>query len=290
MPELLAPLIGRQAHPEDVRRINPLVPEKGIISQIIEETPDTRTFWISGLDGQVPFHLRPGQVAMLSLLGVGEGMFSAVDAGDHLQFSIKKVGKLTKALHEAEEGDSVGVRGPYGNGFPLELIQGKDLLFVAGGIGLAPIRSLIRHCLQHRDDYAGIHLIYGARTPECFVFKNEIFQLWPAMEDFGITLTVDQKDEQWPGNVGFVPAFIEKMRPVPGKTVCIICGPPTMIRLSLAALDRQGFAAEDVITTLEMRMKCGIGQCGRCNIGSCYVCLDGPVFSLADLKRFSAEY
>lgn len=290
MPEVLAPIIGRQAHTEDVRRINPLVPVKGIIGRIIKETPDTRTYCISGLDGKVPFHLKPGQVAMLSLLGVGEGMFSAVDAGDHLQFSIKKVGKLTKALHEAEEGETVGVRGPYGNGFPLEFIRGKDLLLVAGGIGLAPIRSLIRHCLQHRGDYAGLHLVYGARTPSDLVFKEEILKLWPAVEDFRITITVDQKDEQWQGNVGFVSALLDKMRPAPGKRVCIICGPPAMIRLSLAALERQGFAAEDVITTLEMRMKCGIGQCGRCNIGSCYVCLDGPVFSLADLKKYSSEY
>ncbi len=290
MPEVAAFSGQRLAGVDDVRRINPLVPVQAQITRAITETHDTKTLYVVGLDGKVPFSLNPGQVAMLSLLGVGEGMFSGVDAGDHLEFSIKKVGALTGALHEVEPGQIVGLRGPYGNGFPLEFCRGKNLLFVAGGIGLAPLRSLVRFCIKHRSDFGGIHLVYGARTPGDLAFKGEIAGEWVAVEDFAISLTVDQGDRDWQHHVGFVPNLLRELKPAPDNTVCLVCGPPAMIKNSIVVLEELGFAAEEVLTTLEMRMKCGIGQCGRCNIGSCYVCLDGPVFRLADLKRYSSEY
>lgn len=290
MPEVPAFLGQHLAEVDDVERINPLVPVQAQITRVISETRDTKTLYVVGLDGKIPFSLNPGQVAMLSLPGVGEGMFSGVDTSDHLEFSIKKVGVLTGALHEAEPGRVVGLRGPYGNGFPLEFCRGKNLLFVAGGIGLAPLRSLIRFCIKHRNDFGGMHLVYGARTPEDLAFKDEIAGEWAAVWNFTISLTVDQGDQDWQHHVGFVPNLLRELKPAPDNTVCIACGPPAMIKYSLSALEDLGFASEDVLTTLELRMKCGIGQCGRCNIGPCYVCLDGPVFSLADLKRLPSEY
>ncbi|QGG47806.1 Oxidoreductase FAD/NAD(P)-binding protein [Heliorestis convoluta] len=277
----------------DIKRINPLVPMKAKVTKIIEETPDVKTFYISKEEnGQmvVPFHTEPGQLAMLSLPGVGEAMFSATDAPDHLQLSIKKVGMLTNELHEIVPGQTVGIRGPYGNGFPMERIKGKNVLFIGGGIGLAPVRTAVRYCVDHRDDYGKLHLIYGSRSPADLVFQYDLFETWPALGDFKVSVTVDRGDDSWKGNVGFVPAYLEELKPDPDNSVCIICGPPIMIKFTLGILDKLGFTAENVITTLEMRMKCGIGKCGRCNIGSCFVCLDGPVFSLAEMKKMPNEY
>lgn len=268
----------------------PLVPVLGRISKIIEETPDVKTFHVV-TDGGRPFTPRPGQLAMLSLLPVGEAMFSVTWHGEeHLEFAIKKVGRLTAALHEAEVGQTVGVRGPYGNGFPVEELHGKDLVFIGGGIGLAPLRSLINHCLANRGDFGRIQIIYGARSPADLVFKEDLFRNWPQAPDTEVHITVDAADAEWQGHVGFVPAFLEELNPPPAGKVAITCGPPIMIKFVLAALERMGYRDEQVITTLEMRMKCGIGKCGRCNIGSKYVCLDGPVFTLAQLKNMPAEY
>jgi len=266
----------------------PLIPLKGRVSSIISETADIKTFHVTADYGK-PFKALPGQLAMLSLLDVGEAMFSVSSQGkDHLEFSIKKTGMLTDALHEISEGQSVGIRGPYGNGFPLNLIKGKDLIFIAGGIGLAPIRSLLNYCLENRQDFAHLQLVYGARTPEDLCFKREIFENWPVL-GIDVNLTVDQGDQDWDGPIGFVPAFLEKLSPHPEGKIVILCGPPLMIRFVLQSLDKLGFNHENVITTLEKRMKCGIGLCGRCNLGSKYVCLDGPVFTVAELDRLPVE-
>jgi len=269
---------------------NPLLPQVGEIIEIIEETPDIKTFHVTTADGK-PFTPMPGQLAMLSLLPVGEGMFSVTSQGEnHLEFGIKKVGILTEALHEAEVGQKVGIRGPYGNGFPVEDIKGKDLLFIGGGIGLAPLRSLINYCFDHREDYGQMEIIYGARSPEDLCFKKDIFENWPAKKDTKVEITVDKGDENWKGNVGFVPAYLEELNPPPQNKIAITCGPPIMIKFVLQALARMNYEPSQIITTLEMRMKCGIGKCGRCNIGSQYVCLDGPVFTLEQLNKLPPEY
>ncbi|GAW92999.1 FAD/NAD(P)-binding protein [Calderihabitans maritimus] len=269
---------------------NPLVPQIGKITKIIDETPDVKTFHVTTEQGK-PFTPMPGQLAMLSLLPVGEAMFSITSQGeDHLEFSIKRVGILTDALHEAEIGQEVGIRGPYGNGFPVEDFKGKDMLFIGGGIGLAPVRSVINYCIQHREDYGHLQIIYGARSPADLVFKEDLFENWPQVKDCEVNVTVDRGDENWTGHVGFVPAFVEELAPSPENKVAVICGPPIMIKFTLQSMEKLGFKDEQIFTTLEMRMKCGIGKCGRCNIGSCYVCLDGPVFSLAQLKKMPNEY
>jgi len=261
-----------------------------VVSDVIEETPDTKTFRIQTVDGKKPFLPKPGQLAMISIFGVGEAMFSITAQGeDYIDSAIKKVGVLTEALHSISPGQKIGVRGPYGNGFPIEGLEGFDLLFVGGGIGLAPLRSLIRHSLENRKNYGHIDILYGARSPEDLVFKDDLFENWTKQPDTIVHVTVDKADAVWDGNVGFVPAYLEELAFQPRNRKVIVCGPPIMIKYCSESLVRMGFDKKDVITTLEMRMKCGIGKCGRCNIGSKYICLDGPVFTLSELDDLPDE-
>ena len=269
---------------------NPLVPQVVKVIKITQETPDVKTFRMQTPDGKKPFAPLPGQLGMISVVGVGEGMFSITAQGeDWIESSIKKVGMLTEAFHELAEGQEIAIRGPYGNHCPVEALKGKDLIFIGGGIGLAPVRSLIRYCMEHREDYGHIDIVYGSRSPEDLCFKEDLFQNWPKEKDTRVEITVDRGNETWEGNVGFVPAYVEELAFSPENKKVILCGPPIMIKFTSEALVRMGFAKEDVITTLEMRMKCGIGKCGRCNIGSKYVCLDGPVFNLAELDELPDE-
>ncbi|MFA6808387.1 MAG: FAD/NAD(P)-binding protein [Eubacteriales bacterium] len=266
-----------------------LVPVRGKIIKIVEETVDTKTFHISTMDDKKPFDPQPGQLGMLSLPGVGEGMFSVTNKGEnHIEMSIKNVGELTDELHDAEEGQEVGIRGPYGNGFPLDYCKGKDILFIGGGIGLAPVRSLIMHCIRNRADFGKLTVIYGARSKGDLTFKEDLFKNWPQVPNMELNVTIDRAEEGWDGHVGFVPSYVEELKPKPQVTV--LCGPPVMIKFTLPALQKMGFADKDIITTLEMRMKCGVGKCGRCNIGSKYICLDGPVFTLEQLGELPQEY
>jgi len=270
---------------------NPLVPQIVEIVKIIDETPDVKTFHVRNENG-VPFDVRPGQLAMVSLLPVGEGMFSVSwqEEKEHLQFAIRRVGLMTDELHSVGVGHKIGVRGPYGNGFPVEACQGKDMLFIAGGIGLAPLRSFIKYCLKHRSDYGKIQVLYGARSYADLCFKDELFDLWPKAKDTEVFTTLDRPEEGWDGHVGLIPSYLEELNPAPEGKVAVICGPPIMIKFALKSLEKMGYNDEQVITTLEMRMKCGIGKCGRCNIGSEYICLDGPVFNLAQLRKLPPEW
>ncbi len=271
---------------------NPLVPEVATIIDIVEETPDVRTFVLEPDAGPV-FAYRPGQCAMVSVFGVGEAMISITSTWSPerpLELSVKRVGRVTAALHEAEPGHKVGVRGPYGNSFPVEEWEGKNLLFVGGGIGLAPLRALINYCLERRQSYSRVDIVYGARSPRDLCFKREIFERWPKVPGVAVHLTVDAADAQWQGAVALVPHFLERLAPSPSGTVAVTCGPPIMIRYTLATLEKLGFADEQIVTTLELKMQCGVGKCGRCNIGPRYVCLDGPVFTRAQLKELPQEY
>ncbi|SHI72757.1 FAD/NAD(P)-binding protein [Parasporobacterium paucivorans] len=269
---------------------NPLIPHVCQVTAIKQETPDVQTYRIQTLDGQKPFSPMPGQLAMISLPDVGEAMFSITAQGeDYIESAIKNAGQLTQAFHEMTPGQQIGVRGPYGNHFPVDDLKGKDLLFIGGGIGLAPVRSLIRYCFANREDFGHIDILYGARSPEDLVFKEDLSLNWPKEKDTTLHVTVDRGNETWEGNVGFVPAYLEELAFSPVGRKVILCGPPIMIKFASQSLMKMGFAKEDVITTLEMRMKCGIGKCGRCNIGSKYVCLDGPVFTLAELDELPDE-
>jgi len=271
--------------------VDELVPRKVCVESIKDETWDIKTFRVSFLEGE-PFSYLPGQCAMLSMPAVGEAMFSITSSPTRtpMEFSIKKVGKLTDALHMIEKGQELGIRGPYGNGFPVEDMQGKDLLFIGGGIGLAPLRSLINYSLDNRDDYGDINIVYGARSPEDLVFKDELFDKWPEYDNVKVDITVDEGDETWDGPVGFVPQFLEELNPTPEGKLAFTCGPPIMIKFVVQSLEKMGYKKDKIITTLEKKMKCGIGKCGRCNVGSKYICLDGPVFSLDELDDLPDDF
>jgi len=272
--------------------VNPLMPQTATVLDITAETPDIKTLRVSGKNG-LPFEFMPGQCAMLSIPPVGEAIFSITSSPtcrDCLEFSIKEVGAVSNALHSLAPGTQIGIRGPYGNGFPVAEMKGKDILFIGGGIGLAPLRSLIGYCFANRGDYGHIDIVYGARSPADLIRKSEVKETWAEQPDTRVYLTVDAEFPDWKGHVGFVPTYVSELAFTPQGKVAVTCGPPIMIRFVLQTLEKLGFAADQVITTLEMRMKCGVGKCGRCNIGPVYICRDGPVFSLAELNRLPAEY
>ena len=274
---------------------NVYLPHIAIIEKIIDETPGVRTFHFNFKDEKLreEFTFDSGQFGEYSILGIGEAPFcisSSPTRRDHLEFATQQVGRLTNALHRLGVGAEIGFRGPYGNGFPLDFLQGKSLVFIGGGIGLAPLRSLIWNVIDNRDKYKKIDIIYGARSPADLCFKYDL-GAWGKDKTITMATTVDEGDESWTGREGFVPQVLEQVAPSPENAVAIVCGPPVMIRFTFPVLGKLGFTPEQMITTLEKRMKCGIGKCGRCNIGNLYVCRDGPVFTYAQIKDFiSSEY
>ncbi len=270
-----------------------LIPKIGIVTDVRRDTPDVKTFRVVTPDGRKPFEHIPGQCAMISIPGVGEGMFSITSSPtveSYMEFSIKKAGHLTSFIHELEPGSMITIRGPYGNGFPVDTeLKGKSLLFVAGGIGLAPLHSVIDYCLAKRADYGEIEVVYGSRSKDDLVDIQEIRDSWEKADNFKMHLTIDRPQEGWDGHVGFVPNYVKEVNPSLDK-VALICGPPIMIKFTLQNMMDLGFARNQVYTTLELRMKCGIGKCGRCNVGSKYVCKDGPVFRFDQLDELPDEY
>ncbi len=274
-------------------KLDTLVPRVGVITDIRQETPDVKTFRVNAPEGGKLFEHMPGQCAMLYAPGIGEAMFSITSSPtnkEYQEFSIKKCGVLTDYLHELQVGDEITVRGPYGNAFPVETdLRGKDLLFVAGGIGLAPLRSVINYVLDNRENYGKVDIIYGSRSADDLVQLKEIKEVWMKAKDVNVYLTIDRPQDGWDGHVGFVPSYLKELELSSDKTV-LVCGPPIMIKFVLAALTDMGFSKEQAYTTLELRMKCGVGKCGRCNIGSKYVCKDGPVFRCDEVDELPDEY
>ena len=270
-----------------------LMPLVGVVTDIRQDTPDVKTFRVNAPGGGKVFEHIPGQCAMLSVPGAGEGMFSITSSPTNeafMEFSIKKCGCLTSWLHQMEVGQEIGIRGPYGNGFPVDTaFKGKDMLFIAGGIGLAPLRSVINYCRDKRADYGEIDIVYGARSMDDLVDYREIIDEWMADEGIHVHLTIDRPQEGWAGHVGFVPNYVKELG-FDTKKTAIICGPPIMIKFTLAGLTELGFDKTQVYTTMELRMKCGVGKCGRCNIGDKYVCKDGPVFRCDQLDHMPDEY
>ena len=272
-----------------------LIPRVGVVTEVRIDTPDIKNFRVVGTDGKKPFVHKPGQCAMISLPGIGEGMFSITSSPtntEYMEFEIKKCGCLTSWLHMLEPGQEITVRGPYGNGFPVDdAFVGRDLLIIAGGVGLAPVRSVINYCRHYRERYGKIDIVYGSRSKDDLAFYNEIISEWmsPAEKDVTVHLTIDREQEGWDGHVGFVPNYVKELAFETNKTV-IMCGPPIMIKFTLAGLKELGFSETQVYTTMELRMKCGVGKCGRCNIGSKYVCKDGPVFRFDELGELPDEY
>ncbi len=272
---------------------NPYIPEMATINRIIEETPNIKSFQVvfNNPEKMKNFKFEPGQVGQLSVFGVGESTFvinTPPTRMEYLQFSVMKAGEVTAALHDLYEGDQIGVRAPLGNYFPYEQMKGKNILFIGGGIGMAPLRTLILYMFDNRKDYKDITIIYGARTPKDLCYKEDIKE-WESRKDVDLILTVDAEFPGWDKKVGFVPTVLKETAPRPDNTVAITCGPPIMIKFVLEGLAQLKFPDDQIITTLEKRMKCGIGLCGRCNIGHKYVCKDGPVFSLKQLRELPDE-
>lgn len=271
-------------------------PELVRIVDVIEETPDIRTFKLEFQDTaqQKQFSFLAGQFAEYSVFGEGECTFciaSSPTRSDYLECSFKLAGKVTGAMHKLTIGDTMGLRGPYGNAFPLEAMKGKNVLFIAGGIGLAPVRCIIWNVLDLREQFKDITIIYGARSVADLVYKRELEE-WGQLPGVRTVYTVDPGGEtpEWKGEVGYVPTIVEKAAPTAENTVAIVCGPPIMIKYTMPVLQKAGFSDESIITTLENRMKCGLGKCGRCNIGNVYVCKDGPVFTYKQLLELPEEY
>ena len=267
---------------------SPFLPIPAILAAVRDETPDIKTFRVQ--PRQV-FDYRPGQFAMLSLWGYGEAPFSIASSrsdGDAMEFSIKRIGGFTEQMHLLQPGDEVGVRGPFGNGFDVEAARGADLVFVAGGIGLAPLRSLIHEVLAHRQDFGGIVMLYGARSPADLVYRDELARL-SSRPDLRVELTVDVGDSNWTGHVGVVPELVKKAPEDFSRWTAFVCGPPIMIRFTAQALLEKGVQLDRMVTTLERQMQCGLGKCGHCYIGGKLVCTDGPVFTWQDLQNMAAE-
>ena len=272
---------------------DPLIPMLGVVTAIRTDTPDVKTFRVTGADGQKPFIHIPGQCAMLSIPGVGEALFSITSSPTeetYLDFSIKKCGCVTAWLHQMEVGQQITIRGPYGNGFPVDTeLTGKDLLFIAGGIGLAPLHAVINYCRHYRDRYGKIDIVYGSRSKQDLVDFPEITEQWCKESGINVHLTIDNPQPDWDGHVGFVPNYVKELNFDTAKTV-LMCGPPIMIKFTLAGLMELGFSREQIYTTMELRMKCALGKCGRCNIGDKYVSKDGPVFRFDQLDELPDEY
>jgi NAD(P)H-flavin reductase len=275
---------------------NPYIPYPVRITGTVIETEDRnlKSFRLEflGKDDRKAFDYMPGQFAQLSITGKGEipiGIASSPTEGDSLLFTVNRTGFVTTALHNLSEGDLMGVRGPLGNSYPLERIKGKNVVVIGGGYAFTTLRSTVVYLLKNRQDYGKITLIYGARTPGMLLYKETLAE-WSTCDDISCNVTVDREAPGWNGMVGFVPAVTEKVAPSSENSVAIICGPPVMIKYTLPVMTRLGFTQEQTITSLENRMKCGIGICGRCNVGPEYVCKDGPVFTLAQLKDMPQEY
>jgi len=266
------------------------------IEQIVEETPDVRTYRLKFKNAEEAekFSFKAGQFGEYSVLGEGESTFcvaSSPTRQGYIECTFRKAGRVTNALANLELGDTVGFRGPYGNTFPIEEWEGKNLLYIAGGIALPPMRCVIWNTIDLREKYKDITIVYGARSVSDLVYKHELKE-WEDRPDIKLITTVDPGGQtpDWKGEIGFVPMVLEKAAPSSENTVAILCGPPVMIKFTMPVLKKLGFKDKDIYTTLENRMKCGFGKCGRCNVGKVFVCKDGPVFSYEQILTLPEEY
>ena len=265
------------------------LPDVACLTDICDETPDTRTFRLRFRDASKgkDLHFLPGQFIELSVFGYGEAPFciaSSPTRPEAFETTVRRTGLLTDALHKLGEGEEVGVRGPFGNGFNVAAAYGKDLLFVAGGIGLPPLRSLIWNVLDERSRFGKVTILYGARTPPDMVYKRELDD-WAKRSDVELQVTVDVAQPGWTGQVGVVPLLFKKVALHPETTLAYVCGPPIMIKIAVQDLVQLGFREETIISTLERMMQCGIGKCNHCAIGHRYVCREGPVFTYGQIKE-----
>jgi NAD(P)H-flavin reductase len=279
---------------------NPYRPILTTIEKITveNEAKDLKTFRLLFCSDEEAndFHFQCGQFAELTVFGIGEcpiGIASSPMDRTFLEFTVKRYpdGLVTNALHNCRIGDSIGVRGPLGNCFPMEQMEGRNVVVVGGGFAFTTLRSTIQYILHeaNRAKHGDLTLVYGARSPGELLYKDELKE-WETREDIKTHITVDKGDENWKGQEGFVPTVLEQVAPSSKNAIVLVCGPPIMLKYTLPVLTKLGFGSGEIITSLEMRMKCGIGLCGRCNIGSKYVCRDGPVFTYEQIQALPAEF
>jgi NAD(P)H-flavin reductase len=266
------------------------------VMQVRQQTADVKSVRIRFVRDSLneQFSFRVGQFGMFSLFGLGESTFNICSSSTwkgYLEFCFRKTGRVTEGLWHLEPGDVIGFRGPYGNGYPMRAWEGKDLVFVGGGIAMPPIRCAIWYALENRERYGDITIVYGARTEGDLVFRDEL-KAWSEIEGVRVVKCVDPGGESpsWDGEVGYVPNVLERAQTKAENAVALVIGPPNMIRFSLPVLSKMGLSDDRIFTSLENRMKCGVGKCGRCNCGSFYVCKEGPVISMQDLKQLPNDY
>jgi sulfite reductase subunit B len=262
------------------------LPTMARLAKVEPMTDLEKLFTLEILDGR---HLgnEPGQFMEVSLLGIGEAPISISSSPSRsngtFELCVRCVGDVTSAMHKLEPGDAVGVRGPFGHGFPLEKMKGKDILFAAGGLGLAPLRSLINEVLDQRGFFERVIILYGTKQPSEILFKDELLE-WAQRDDVEFHMTVDRADKDWHGHVGVITTLFPKVAINPRNTVAATCGPPIMYRFVLMEMLSKGIPDTQIYLSLERRMKCGVGKCGHCQINELYCCQDGPVFRYADIK------
>ncbi len=268
---------------------DPMLPHPYRVAEVSKETHDTFTLVLEPDGAAALPGFAPGQFSMLYVFGVGELPISiSGDAGTpgRLVYTIRSVGRATHSLVSRIPGDWVGVRGPFGTSWPLDAARGKDVLVVAGGIGLAPLRPVIDHVLRHRDDFVRLIILYGARTPHDLLFRKEL-SAWPHAPDTHVLSTVDYGGMAWHGRVGVVTTLFRHLRLHPDRTVAMICGPEVMMRYVAAELmQARGVDPANIFLSMERNMKCGIGVCGHCQYGPYFICRDGPVFAYPRLRKF----
>ncbi len=288
----IAPAAERADH--DVPNI--YQPQLMEVVQVRQQTSDVKSVRIRFADESLAeaFSFQVGQFGMFSLLGLGESPFNICSSSTwkgFLEFCFRRTGRVTDGLWRLNPGDMIGFRGPYGNGYPMRAWEGHDLVFVGGGIAMPPIRCAIWYALEHRQRYGKITIVYGARTEQDLVFHDEL-KAWSEIEGVQVVRCVDPggASAQWDGEVGFVPKVLERVSLNARQAIALVIGPPIMIRFTLPVLAEMGLPDRRIYTSLENRMKCGVGKCGRCNCGPFYVCKDGPVLTMEELKQLPADY
>jgi NAD(P)H-flavin reductase len=278
-------------HPKQYIRDNPYMPHPARIVRIIPMVKNNHLFQFRFEDSAMAkdFTYRPGQFMMLSIIGTGEAPISISSTPTRpgiLEMCVRLAGRVTNHLYQMKENDLVGLRGPYGNGFPVEEMKGHDLLLIAGGLGMAPLRSLLNYSLDNRGDFKRIILMYGAKNPQDLLFRDELAAL-EKRQDIECMLTVDCAEDvpdapKWQGNVGLLPELFSKVKLDPRTTYAAVCGPPVVYKFVLAKLLERDFSKNHILMSLERKMKCGIGKCGHCSVGYKYTCIDGPIFTYWD--------
>jgi NAD(P)H-flavin reductase len=262
---------------------NPYQPARAVLRDVIPETGNIKTFLV---EGDEPLSFEAGQFVELTVPGLGEAPFtpsSEPGRAQQVAVTVMQAGRVTSALHAMQPGAVLGLRGPYGNRYPLERFDRRDILILGGGVGMAPLRSLLLGLLKERDRFGRIILCYGARTPADLLYRDQLKE-WSAMEGLEVHLTVDRTDNGWDGKVGVVTSALDEVELDAGRAVSAVCGPPVMMKFGALALLRKGFAEDSLYLSMERNMSCGIGKCGHCRVGHSYVCRDGPVFTFAQLK------